>query len=69
MRKPRTITFAAVTVEYRIFRDKSVSERFPWHLELNGEHWNSYIDQPSAYADAVEVINAHYRPKEIRILT
>jgi len=47
MPRKSTVVIPQITIEFRVYKDPSYDERFPWVLEVNGSIWNSYSMKPT----------------------
>ena len=56
-----TLKVPASTINWRVYKDASNCERYPWVLEINGKEWNTYNDESSALM-AVPASVIHFLP-------
>jgi len=56
----KTITIPEMKVSYRIYRDPSYSERFPWVFEIDGEVYNTYADKGYIEDRVATIIRDYY---------
>jgi len=61
--KLNKITIPEVTFTWRVYKDPSYCERYPWVLEIDGQIWNTYSMKDIGVETVVDIILGHHMAK------
>lgn len=68
MSKVKQITMPERTYKWRVYKDLSYSENFPWVLEIDGDIFSNYSVRPTN-REVLGTLHAFYLPELWRYAT